>query len=154
MSISIFPVAREDVALLHAALTRLSDDLGDKHMASLPALTEAGFGSDPSWRAVLATREKAPVGALLASPLFSTTRGGVGLYVSDLWVDKSERGQGLGRRLLAAALHEWQPVFVKLSVYDDNANARAFYARSGFAAQNETNMILHGAALDRLKGQP
>ena len=94
------------------------------------------------------------VGALLASPLFSTTRGGAGLFVSDLWVDAGLRGTGLGQRLLACALREWEPAFVKLSVYDGNESAQGFYASAGFAAQDDTNMILHGAALDRLKGQP
>jgi GNAT superfamily N-acetyltransferase len=86
--------------------------------------------------------------------LFSTTRGGLGLFVSDLWVDADVRGQGLGQRLLGRALREWAPVFVKLSVYDDNAGGHLFYTRAGFAAQDDTNMILHGAALERLKGQP
>jgi ribosomal protein S18 acetylase RimI-like enzyme len=103
---------------------------------------------------MLARQGDDPVGALLASPLFSTTRGGLGLFVSDLWVDANTRGQGLGQRLLAHALREWSPVFVKLAVYHDNAAAHAFYTHTGFAPQGDTNMILYGAALDRLKGQP
>lgn len=154
MDITISPVTCDDVALLHQALTRLSDDLGDTHIASLSALEAAGFGASPSWQAMLALRAGVPVGALLASPLFSTTRGGLGLFVSDLWVDGGLRGQGLGQRLLAQALREWSPVFVKLAVYKGNAGAEAFYTRAGFATQDDTNMILHGAALDRLKGQP
>ncbi|WP_323007250.1 GNAT family N-acetyltransferase [Pseudorhodobacter sp.] len=152
MDINIAPVTCADVALLHQALTRLSVDLGDTHIASLSALEAAGFGASPSWRALLAQAAGTPVGALLASPLFSTTRGGLGLFVSDLWVDAGQRGQGLGQRLLACALREWSPVFVKLAVYDGNDAAHAFYARAGFVAQDDTNMILHGAALDRLKG--
>ena len=154
MDISVSLVTCDDVALLHRALTRLSADLGDTHMASLSALEAAGFGAQPAWQAILALRGGVPVGALLASPLFSTTRGGLGLFVSDLWVDASVRGQGLGQNLLASAVREWQPVFVKLSVYDGNEAAHGFYARAGFARQKDTNMILHGAALDRLKGQP
>lgn len=149
MNITISPVTRADVPMLHHALSQLSSDLGDAHLASLDSLTQA---SD-TWRALLAVEGTIPVGALLATPLFSTTRGGLGLYVSDLWVDGRLRGQGLGARLLAQALNEWSPVFVKLATYQDNASAQAFYSRLGFAAQRETNMILHGAALDRLKGQ-
>ncbi|WP_050527812.1 GNAT family N-acetyltransferase [Pseudorhodobacter aquimaris] len=145
----IYPVTKADIPMLHQALAQLSQDLGDQHMASLAALTAAA----PLWRAILAVDE-APKGALLATPLFSTTRGGVGLYVSDLWVSAEARGQGLGQRLLSAALQQWRPVFIKLSVYDDNTRGRAFYERAGFVAQDETNMILQGAALDRLKGQP
>lgn len=152
--ITIAPVSCDDVALLHQALTQLSQDLGDTHMASVSALEAAGFGASPAWRALLAQHEGVPVGALLASPLFSTTRGGLGLFVSDLWVDVECRGQGLGQRLLGHALREWAPVFVKLSVYDGNTGGHAFYTRAGFDVQEDTNMILHGAALERLKGQP
>jgi GNAT superfamily N-acetyltransferase len=154
MEITISLVACEDVGLLHQALMQLSDDLGDTHMASLSALEAAGFGVAPAWQAMLALRAGVPVGALLASPLFSTTRGGLGLFISDLWVDAGMRGQGLGQRLLGCAVREWSPLFVKLAVYNDNAGAQAFYARAGFAPQDDTNMILAGAALDRLKGQP
>lgn len=154
MTITISPVTCDTVALLHHALTRLSDDLGDTHMASLSELEAAGFGVASSWQAMLALRTGVPVGALLASPVFSTTRGGLGLFVSDLWVDGEMRGQGLGQRLLGCALREWSPVFVRLAVYDGNAGAQAFYTRAGFVPQDETNLILHGAALDRLKGQP
>jgi GNAT superfamily N-acetyltransferase len=146
----IAPVSSVEIPLLHQALGQLSEDLGDTHCATLAALKAAA----PMWRAVLALEGDQPLGALLAAPLFSTTRGGAGLYVSDLWVAASARGQGLGQRLLACALREWQPMFVKLSVYDDNAAAHNFYTRAGFSPQTETNMILHGAALDRLKGLP
>ncbi|QCO55699.1 GNAT family N-acetyltransferase [Pseudorhodobacter turbinis] len=145
----IFPVTTADIPLLHEALTRLSQDLGDQHLASLSALTAAA----PTWRALLAV-DHSPIGALLATPLFSTTRGGMGLYISDLWVSEEARGQGVGQRLLAAALQEWDPAFVKLSVYDANLRGQQFYERVGFSAQDETNMILNGVALDRLKGQP
>lgn len=145
----IFPATAADISALHHALTLLSQDLGDTHLASLPALTDAA----PLLRAVLAMDGAAPQGALLAVPLFSTTRGGLGLFVSDLWVAGDARGQGLGQRLIACALHTWNPVFVKLSTHRGNARAQAFYARAGFAHQDDINMILHGAALDTLKGQ-
>jgi ribosomal protein S18 acetylase RimI-like enzyme len=146
----IFPVKTADIPTLHQALGLLSQDLGDTHLASLAALKEAAA----TWCALLAMDGDVPTAALLASPLFSTTRGGAGLFVSDLWVAKAARGQGLGQRLLAAALREWTPTFVKLSVYADNAGAAAFYARAGFVRQDDINMILHGAALDRLRGLP
>ncbi|MDN5789215.1 GNAT family N-acetyltransferase [Pseudorhodobacter sp.] len=145
----IHTVSTADIPMLHQLLAQLSHDLGDTHAASLDALTAAA----PNWRGLLAMEGQMPMGALLASPLFSTTRGGTGLYISDLWIAEAGRGQGLGARLLAAALREWQPVFVKLSVYTGNARAKEFYTRCGFAHQDETNMILHGAALDHLKGR-
>ncbi|MEZ5778623.1 MAG: GNAT family N-acetyltransferase [Paracoccaceae bacterium] len=155
--IDIHPVTRADVPLLHEALTRLSQTLGDRHVADIPALETAGFGPHPAYRAMIAVMDGEPVGALVCSALFSTTRGGGGLYVSDLWVAERVRGRGLGQRLLAHAVAQaqitWGAHFVKLTVYDDNPQAQRFYRRLGFAPQdNEANMVLHGPALDSLKG--
>ncbi|MGB5557992.1 MAG: GNAT family N-acetyltransferase [Paracoccaceae bacterium] len=154
---AIRSVTKADLPLLHDALQRLSVALGDRHVADISALEAAGFGPHPSYRALIAVSDEQPVGALVCSPLFSTTRGGSGLYVSDLWVAPSMRGRGLGRRLLSRAVADaettWGPQFIKLVVYDDNPDAQAFYRRLGFAAQPaEFNMIVHGSALDRLKG--
>ena len=146
----ISAVTTAEIPKLHQALVTLSQDLGDTHLASLEALTKAA----EAWRAVLAVEGETPLGALFAAPLFSTSRGGLGLYVSDLWVSEDARGQGLGVRLLRHAVQEWNPVFVKLSVYPDNTRGQAFYTRTGFTTQDDRNMILHGAALDHLKGQP
>ena len=155
--IRIKPVTRDHLPLLHDALTQLSAALGDRHAADLETLEAAGFGPRPVYRALIATKGDQPVGALVCSPLFSTTRGGAGLHVSDLWVAQSARGCGLGRRLLAHALADAQSTtparFIRLAVYDDNPAARQFYHRLGFAAQPaESNMVLHGAAFERLKG--
>jgi ribosomal protein S18 acetylase RimI-like enzyme len=68
--------------------------------------------------------------------VFSTVRGGAGLYVSDLWVAPEARSAGLGHRLLKAAearaAEAWGAGFLRLTVYDDNPRARAFYDRLGF----------------------
>lgn len=143
-----------DAALLDRALRQLSGDLGDPHRAGLADLRRAGFGASPVFLAMLAEKDGVLGGAVLASPLFSTTRGGAGLYVSDLWVAAEGRGQRLGARLLAAARDEgarlWQARFLRLPVYRDNARAMAFYQRLGFRVLEEERMVvLEGAALGR-----
>jgi ribosomal protein S18 acetylase RimI-like enzyme len=157
--IEIRRAEREDTARLHAALSRLSADLGDNHEASADDLLRHGFSEPPAYFALLATRSGETVGALLASPVFSTTRGGAGLYVSDLWVAEQARGAGLGRRLLAAALDlapdTWTVTFLKLAVYHDNPDARRFYERLGFVARrDETVLDLQGPALANLRKRP
>ncbi|MDJ0932674.1 MAG: GNAT family N-acetyltransferase [Breoghania sp.] len=92
----------------------------------------------------------------MASPLFSTTNAGVGLYVTDLWVAAATRGYELGRRLLAAALEEadkeWTVRFLELAVYQDNAKARTFYDRLGFSQfADEIFLTLKGPALENLR---
>lgn len=147
-----------DAAALNTALAALSSDLGDVHKARDEDILRAGFGPSPSFVAVLAEAGGAVVGAAVFSPLYSTTRGAPGAYVSDLWVAGSQRGAGVGRRLLAEVAREataaWGADFVKLSVYHSNAAARAAYDRIGFSAMpDEANMILEGAALQNLKAE-
>lgn len=141
-----------DAARLNAALRALSDDLGDSHGATDADIAAAGFGPDPAFRALLALQGDRVVGAAVFSPIYSTTRGQAGAYVSDLWVANSARGSRLGPRLLAAvrdtAAARWGAGFIRLAVYSDNPRAVAFYERMGFAARaGEVGMILEGAAL-------
>ncbi|MBN9671217.1 GNAT family N-acetyltransferase [Roseibium aggregatum] len=154
--IVIKKVEPEDAERLHEALTRLSEDLGDSHEASVDDLLAHGFSEPPAFFALIALRGQETAGALLASPVFSTTRGGAGLYVSDLWVSAEARGAGLGQRLLAAALdhapESWNVTFLKLAVYDDNPDARRFYDRLGFEArEGEAVMDLMEPGLSALR---
>ncbi len=151
----IRPATEDDLARLDAALRALSADLGDRHRATAEGLRAAGFGASPAFRAMLALDGETTIGAAVFSPLYSTTRGFPGAYVSDLWVAAPARGTGLGARLLAAVRDEaralWGAGFLRLAVYEDNPRAVAFYERLGFAPRaGETSMILEGHALDRI----
>lgn len=157
MGIVIRRAEAADAPRLNAALRRLSSDLGDRHRAGDEDVRRAGFGAAPSFTALLAERDGEIMGVALASPVFSTTRGAPGAFVSDLWVSETARGTGLGRRLLSAvavmAEADWGAAYLKLSVYHDNTGARAVYDRLGFAPlEDETTMILGASELDRLKG--
>ncbi len=154
--IAIATVTRENLALLETALQHLAVDLNDTYAADLATLAAAVCDPAGSCIARLATCAGDPVGAVLASPVFSTMRGGAGLYVSDLWVARSARGKGLARRLLAGILLDgarWNAGrFLKLAVYGDNPQARAAYDRLGFdVLADDINMILTGAPLEKLK---
>jgi ribosomal protein S18 acetylase RimI-like enzyme len=155
VEVTIRPAEAQDVARLNQALARLSEELGDHHRAGEADLLRHGFGADAAFRAEIAERGDGLVGAVLFSPVFSTTRGGGGLYVSDLWVADEVRGGGIARRLLAAACSTaasaWGARFLRLAVYDDNRLARAFYERLGFReAARESLLCLEGAALEAL----
>lgn len=149
---------RADAERLHEALAQLSRELGDTHVASLDDILRHGFSDSPAFFALIASRQgdDRTVGALLASPVFSTTRGGAGLYVSDLWVAGEARGAGLGERLLAAAPDHapssWTVTFLKLAVYQDNPRARRFYERLGFRPrEGETVFDLKEPELQNLR---
>ena len=97
------------------------------------------------------------VGAALYSPSFSTAKGGAVTYVSDLWVAESERGSGLGRRLLAAVARDaaecWGAERMKLNVYHATPRPRAFYARLGFVpATQQTELQLDAPGCAALRG--
>lgn len=154
--ITLRPAGPADVALLDSGLRALSEVLGDTHRARAADLQRAAFGPAPVFRAILAEAAgHAPAGLAVYSPLYSTSRGMAGCYVSDLWVAEGLRGRALGPRLLAAVRDEaaglWGAGFLRLGVYVHTPQARAFYDRLGFAADTGTSYLtLSGAALAAL----
>ncbi|WP_339948206.1 GNAT family N-acetyltransferase [uncultured Albimonas sp.] len=141
-----------DVARLRDALASLAQTMGDPFAAREADLARALHGPAPLCRAQVAeVGPDALAGAIFYSPIFSTIRGSAGIFVSDLWASAQARGQGLGPRLLAAALADgeaaWGASFLKLQVYDDNPHARRFYDRLGFAqALGLAEMVLEREA--------
>jgi len=154
--IKIARVTLKEITLLNQALRALAVDLGDDFLTDEDTLCEAVCGANAPCIALLAHAGGEPLGIALASRVFSTVRGGAGLYVSDLWVAKAQRGKGLARRLLALTAQEGVSLnaghFLKLTVYHDNPQALAAYDQLGFIRQvDETNMILTGTGLAALK---
>ncbi|AHM03668.1 acetyltransferase, GNAT family [Roseibacterium elongatum DSM 19469] len=159
--ITIRTAQKDDLSHLDGALRTLAEDLGDPYPTDIATLERAAFGACPSIRAQLALAVAGPcVGIALASPLFSTMKGGTGVFVSDLWVSSGARGRGLGPRLLSAALRDatrsWgRPLFLRLMVHDSNADARRFYGRMGFDAFRGMDLVtLEGEALTNLEDLP
>ncbi|MEQ8290894.1 MAG: GNAT family N-acetyltransferase [Roseovarius sp.] len=158
-TLDISPVRAEDIGDLARALEVLSADMGDTHRATADVLARACVGDAPACHGLLARDDSTVVGAALMSPIFSTTIGAAGVYVSDLWVADAARGQGLGRALLRAvaelAARKWQARFLKLTVYAENTSARAFYDRLGFGmAERDLTCLLKADAFNDLLGDP
>jgi ribosomal protein S18 acetylase RimI-like enzyme len=152
-------VEKRDLPLLDTALRALSDDLGDGHSASIEFLEQAGFGETPAFHALIALQAQDTLsGAVVFSPVMSTTLAATGCYVSDLWVARMARGCGLGKRLLAhtadVSYARWGANFLKLAVYDRATRARRFYERLGFTERpGETTMFLDKEGLAMLRSQ-
>ncbi|GAB5460573.1 MULTISPECIES: GNAT family N-acetyltransferase [Hoeflea] len=148
-----------DAVDLNRALGQLSADMGDQHRAGDGDIARFCFGPAPVFHALLAVAQDGTVvGAVAYSPFFSTVYGGVGVYVSDLWVDAQTRGKRLGQRLLAAVRAEgirmWDAQLMRLNVYHDNPKALAFYERIGFVPVSDTQYLtLSGEALESLGEQ-
>ncbi len=142
-----------DPALVAAALRALARDMGDPYRMADAVLAQALASG--ACAAVLAEEEGRAVGVALYAPFPSTTRGLIGAFVTDLWVDAGQRGTGLGRHLLAAVRDQmaarWGGSFLRLNYYADNPGAAAFYDRLGFHAKpQEIWVTLEGRELEAL----
>lgn len=92
------------------------------------------FGPNPPIRSIVAEREGDVIGYAIFFRSYSTFLGKAGIWLEDLYVKQTERGGGIGKRLLAevgkiaqaetAGRLEW-------SVLDWNEPAIGFYRRLG-----------------------
>ena len=144
--------ATADPAKVAAALKALSRDMDDPYLLPDGLLARMLTQSNGTTSAILAEDADSILGVALFSVFVSTTRGQVGAFVTDLWVDRNQRGSGLGRALLARVRDEvaaqWGATFLRLNYYADNADAARFYSRLGFCPKpQETWVTLEGNAL-------
>lgn len=120
-------------------------------------LANALFGERPYAEVVLAEADGRPVGFALFFHNFSTFLGRPGIYLEDLFVLPEQRGQGIGRMLLAHLARlavergcgrlEW-------AVLDWNRDAIKFYERLGARPNSDWTVYrLAGEALSGLAGQ-
>ncbi|WP_085516747.1 GNAT family N-acetyltransferase [Marivirga sericea] len=96
-------------------------------------LTKDGFGENPAYGLFVAETEKEIVGIALYYFRYSTWNGKV-LYLEDLIVTESERGNGYGRKLLNAILQEADEQSCRLctwQVLDWNEPSIEFYKAIG-----------------------
>lgn len=152
----IRPAAEWDLPQLDAALASLSHEIGDPHRTGVEELGRALFGTPTLAWALVAVAAHGLAGAVLFAPVFSTVRGGPGMFVSDLWVDPAHRGAGLGASLIGSAAERagglWGACFMRLAVHDANERAQGLYQRLGFEPVGaETAMVLAGEAFEQVR---
>lgn len=161
--IVIRPAAPEDVDTVLEFVRRLAafEREPDAVKATRADYLRDGFGADPSagdsvFGAHLAFVGEEPAGLALWFRTYSTWEGRPGLWLEDLYVEEWARGQGVGRRLVAALARlardrGWARL--DLSVLDWNP-ARAFYDRLGFRHLEPWRPYrLDGEALERLASE-
>ncbi len=146
------PATATDVPPLRRFLQALSDHDGGPEVASVAALTQAGFGPRPLFHAILAEQAGQTLGMILYFPEFSTHRGQSGLYVQDIYVSEAARGLGVGTGLLAAAMRQqdWGAAYLTLGVDPANSSAKTYYANRGFRPRGYEFLILDGRDLEAL----
>ncbi|HEY5046057.1 MAG TPA: GNAT family N-acetyltransferase [Solirubrobacteraceae bacterium] len=150
---TIRPALAEDVALLLELFGELAEyeHLEHELRATEQQLAAALFGSHPAAEALIAERDSQALGYALFFPTFSSFLASTGVWLEDLFVRPANRGEGVGRALLAAVaarVRERGGARLEWAALDWNELALGFYRRIG--AQTMDEWITHrldGAAL-------
>lgn len=129
----------EDIARMVRALAAGN---GESHKVRSQAgdFARHGFGEAPAFQALIAERGDEALGLSLWFCNFSSWRGDIGIYLQDLYVDDSQRGTGLGRRLLIETARRGRDSgasHLRLSVSNSNSGARTFYERLGLEYRDD-----------------
>lgn len=124
-------------------------------LASKETIITSLFSNDSTAKAIVCENQQGNViGYAIYFYNYSTWLAKKGLYLEDLYVAESERGSGVGKKLLThlakIAVHEGCGRF-EWSVLDWNAPAIAFYESLGAKPQSEWTVYrLTGEALQKL----
>jgi GNAT superfamily N-acetyltransferase len=120
-------------------------------------LREALFGERPAAEALIAERDGQALGYALFFPTFSSFLASTGVWLEDLFVRPSSRGEGVGKALLeavAALMRERGGERLEWAALDWNELALGFYRRIGAQTMNEwITHRLDGKALARVAAQ-
>ncbi|WP_109478059.1 GNAT family N-acetyltransferase [Paraburkholderia sp. C35] len=156
MTATIRAATTEDVGPMLALMYELAEfeHLTHLFIATEDDLRDALFGARPSAEAIVAERDGAMIGYALFFHNYSTFLGRRGLYLEDLYVRPTERGTGLGSKMLrylAALAVERQCGRFEWSVLDWNQNAIDFYQKMGATVLPDWRIVrITGDALDQL----
>ncbi|MEO1094851.1 MAG: GNAT family N-acetyltransferase [Cyanobacteria bacterium J06638_28] len=157
-TLTISPATPEDVPALFDLVMALADyeKLTHEVTGSAEAMARHLFGDRPYAEAIVARVDSKPVGFALFFHNFSTFLMKPGIYLEDLFVLPTHRGQGIGKALLQALAKmaverdcgrfEW-------SVLNWNEPAIAFYKKMGAQLRTEWELCrVTGEALQELAG--
>ncbi|RFU46707.1 GNAT family N-acetyltransferase [Paraburkholderia sp. DHOC27] len=157
MAATIRSATPADVGAIFSLMLELAEfeKLTHLFVATHEGVHDALFGARPSSEAMVAEGED---GRIVAYALFfhnfSTFLGRRGLYLEDLYVQPSQRGSGLGTRMLrqlAALAVERQCGRFEWTVLDWNQPAIDFYEKMGATVLPDWRVVrMTGDALDAL----
>lgn len=156
MTVAIRPATVADVPTVAALIRALSvyEKLEHEVKMTEPKLRESMFGPRPYAEAIIAEDGDEPIGFALFFHNYSTFLGRRGLYLEDLYVQPTERGTGLGSKMLrylAALAVERQCGRFEWSVLDWNQPAIDFYQKMGATVLPDWRIVrITGDALDDL----
>lgn len=136
MSVSVRKAKPDDAPHILELIRELAlfEKEPDAVKTSVEDILRDGFGDNPYFHCLIAENESGPVGMALYYFCWSTWTGRPSMFLEDLYVKESQRGDGTGLKLLKAcaniavekncARFEWE-------VLDWNQGARDFYHKIG-----------------------
>jgi len=135
-----------DVGVIHTLLKQLAESVGqrDKFRSRKKDFLRFGFSGNAHFHALLAEQDGKAIGLSLFFYNYSSWRGELGVYIQDLVVTSAARGSGLGQRLVyetARFGHEHGATHLRLSVDEDNPDAKRFYERIGLRERTEEHIF-------------
>lgn len=124
---------KDDLTAVLGLIQELADyeNATDEVQNSVARMEEDGFGDAPIFKFFVAENEDRIVGTAIFYNRYSTWKGRC-LYLEDLVVSESERGQGTGKLLFDAIVKEAKTTDCKVltwQVLDWNEPAIRFYKR-------------------------
>ena len=153
MSLTLRPADSGDASLILAFIQGLAayEHLEAECVATEAAILATLFGPKPAAECLLAFQGEEPAGFALYFTNYSTFLAKPGLYLEDLFVKPTARGQGVGRALLlylAKLANERGYGRMDWTVLDWNQPAIDFYQRIGAKPMAEWKIFrLTGAEL-------
>jgi GNAT superfamily N-acetyltransferase len=159
MALKIRRAVEADASLVLEFIIKLAEfeKLNDQVEATDAQIAEALFGADPKVFCDIAEVDGMPVGFALWFYTFSTFQGRHGIWLEDLYVEPSARGNGVGKALLAhLAKRCTDEGLGRLSwwVLNWNENAIKFYKAHGAVMHDEWTVCrVSGPELVKLAGQ-
>ncbi len=133
---------RSDAADLHGMVVALAKTTGHEHKvrSTVEDFLHNGFDEPRAFEALIAEQDGIAVGLCLFFYNYSSWRGKLGVYIQDLYVDSSQRGTGLGRRLVVETVRVGKrrgADHLRLSVDSENVDAHAFYEHIGMSKRGD-----------------
>lgn len=108
---------------------------------------------DPRVRVLVAEVAGKVVGYVMFHDSYDTANAARGIYLNDIIVEDSLRGEGVARALMAAVIREARKqgdIFVWWTAKPTNARALAFYKKIGAINVPAVNHAIFGPAFDTL----
>jgi ribosomal protein S18 acetylase RimI-like enzyme len=136
-------------ALVHALSVHDNEPTGN---FTPEAMRQAVF-DDPRVRVLVAEIGGKVVGYVMFHDSYDTANAARGLYLNDIIVEESVRGDGVARALMGAVMREAKKqgdVFVWWVAKPTNARALAFYQKLGAIKVPTMAHVIFGRPFDRL----